>query len=347
MKVSDVPGVVRMPLPVVVALITLARYRGAILPVVDRELAVLSGRAATIPDPDLRRSALHALTAKRANVEATATLATLAPRRGRRAVIRASTALQVAVDYLDTLGEAAGPSALADGLQLHRSLEIALIPGAGPLDWYAHHPRGDDGGYLDSLVATCQLAVAALPGQAALPAARRAIARCGEGQSHTHAENGAGLEAWASTLPPLPGLSWWEAAAGASSSVGTHALLALAGDPAARAAEAELVAAAYDPWIGALTVLLDDFVDRELDERNGDHNYLGYYGEEAPARIDFLVAGGRRALRDAPRRGVHEAILNGVLAYYLGNSWGSPDGRPSMADDAPVRTLVAAIRLAR
>lgn len=335
-----------MPMQVAMTLGTLARYRAAILPVVARELAAWEDRAARVPDPVLRLHAIAALTEKRGNVEATAALVTLAPRRGRRAVIRATTALQVAVDYLDTLGEDGGADRLADGLRLHEALVAALTPGTAPRDWYALHPRGADGGYLDALIAACQAAVATLPSPAALPAARRAAGRCGAGQSHTHADGGAGLERWTATLGAPPELRWWEAAAGASSSVGAHALVALAGTPGAGAAEAELVAAAYDPWIGALTVLLDDFVDRDRDARDGEHNYLRHCGEEAPDRIDFLVAGARRALRHVPRRGTHEAILNGVLAYYLGGPADLPPGerRPATADSAPVRALSAALR---
>jgi tetraprenyl-beta-curcumene synthase len=346
MKSFDVPRTLGAPLEVTMTLATLARYRAAILPVVERELEFWTARAATIPDPILREHATAALTEKRGNVEATAALVTLAPRRGRHAVVRASTALQVAVDYLDTIGEEGGRDQLADGLRLHESLVAALTPGAESLAWYRHHPRDEDGGYLDALVAACQAAVATLPSPVALPAARRAAARCGAGQSHTHAAGGAGLESWATTLPVASGLRWWEAAAGASSSVGAHALIALAGTPGATAAEAELVSAAYDPWIGALTVLLDDFVDRDRDLRDGGHNYLAYYGEDAPTRIDFLVAGARRALRDVPRRGTHEAILNGVLAYYLGGRAGDGGRRPMAADSAPVRVLSAALRLA-
>jgi tetraprenyl-beta-curcumene synthase len=347
MKSVDVPRVFEAPLQVAATLATLARYRAAILPVVERELELWSARAETIPDPVLRECATGALTEKRGNVAATAALVTLAPRRGRHAVVRATTALQVAVDYLDTLGEAGGRDRLADGLRLHESLVAALTPGAESPDWYEHHPRGEDGGYLDALVAGCQGAIATLPSPAALPAALRAAARCGAGQSHTHADGGAGLEAWAATLDAPPGLRWWEAAAGASSSIGAHALIALAGTPGASAAEAELVAAVYDPWIGALTVLLDDFVDRDRDQREGEHNYLRYCGNEASARIDFLVAGARRAVRDVPRRGIHGAILNGVLAYYLGDPEGAREQRPAAADSAPVRTLSTALRLAR
>jgi tetraprenyl-beta-curcumene synthase len=360
MKSFDVPRALETPFQVAVTLATLARYRVAILPVVARELEFWEARAARIPDPVLRAAAAAALTEKRGKVEATAVLTAPAPRRGRRAVVRASTALQIAVDYLDNLGEEGGPdvsrrsgsrgpisgSRLAAGLRLHESLVAALTPGAEPVDWYAHHPQREDGGYLEALVATCQTAIATLPSPAALPAARRAAERCGAGQSHTHADRGAGLEAWAATLDATPGLRWWEAAAGASSSVGAHALIALAGTPGASAAEAELVAAAYDPWIGALTVLLDDYVDRDRDAQEGEHNYLDHYGDDAPARIDFLVAGARRALREVPRRGTHEAILNGVLAYYLGAPEDPGERRPAAADTTPVRVLSSALRVA-
>jgi len=348
MKSFDVPRALDAPVQVAATLATLARYRAAILPAVERELTLWSSRAAAIPDAALREAATGALAEKRGNVEATAALVTLAPRRGRGAVIRASTALQVAVDYLDSVGEKDGPDQLADGLRLHQALVAALTPGAEPLDWFAHHPGGDDGGYLDALVAEARAAVATLPSPAVLRAARRAAERCGAGQSHTHADGGAGLEDWAATLGSIPGLRWWEATAGASSSVGAHALIALAGTPGATAAEAELVTAAYDPWIGALTVLLDDFVDRDRDAREGEHNYLRHRGDEAPARIDFLVEGARRALRHVPRRATHEAILNGVLAYYLGGvaDPGPSENRPAAADSTPVRVLSSALRLA-
>ncbi len=93
-------------------------------------------------------------------------------------------------------------------------------------------------------------------------------------------------------------------------------------------------------------MLLDDFVDRERDEGTGEHSYATHWGDEAAQRIDFLVEGARRALRKVPRRRVHEAILNGVLAYYLGAPAGTDAWRPAAADSAPVRTLSTAIRLA-
>jgi tetraprenyl-beta-curcumene synthase len=312
-----------------------ARYEGAVLPRVRRELEGWRRAAAVIPDPFLREQALAALTDKAANAEATGVLACLAPRRGRATLIRASTALQVAVDYLDSLGEQPGPDPLRDGLQLHGALAAALEPGAQTGDWYAHHPQWEDGGYLEQLILTCRRAAAALPSvEVVLPLARQAIVRCGEGQSHTHAAaegDGEALRRWASALAVPSGFEWWEAAAGASSSVAAHALLALAATPGATALQAELVDAAYFPSIGALTVLLDDLVDREVDRASGQHNYLDHYrdDEEAAKRIEAIAGSARRLIEPLPRSPLHGAILSGVLAFYLSSPGAAaPSTRP-------------------
>lgn len=336
-----------------------ALYKGAVLPRVKRELAGWRREAASIPDPVLREQAIQALVDKASNVEATAVFASLAPSRSRPAVIRSSTALQVAVDYLDTLGERPGPDPLADGLSLHGALAAALGAGDGARDWYARHPRQEDGGYLDRLVDVCRESASALPSAGAiLPPARRAAIRCGEGQSHTHAAaNGSaeGLQRWASRLPAPPGFEWWEVAAGASSSVAAHALLALAATPGASPTQAELVDAAYFPSIGALTVLLDDLVDREADEAAGEHSYLRHYPSDAVAaeRLEAIVASARRSAVPLPRAGLHRAILSGVLAFYLSSPGAAAAGarttrdRLLAASGPTVRGLARALRRKR
>jgi tetraprenyl-beta-curcumene synthase len=311
------------------------RYRGFILPRVRRELTGWREAAALIPDPTLRGQALEAVTRKAGNAEATAILAIVAPRRTRPTLIRASTALQVAVDFLDSLGEGpgSGPDLLRDGLALHGALAAALAPGAEGGGWYAHHPRQEDGGYLDRLVATCRESALALPAaEAVLSLARRAAIRCGEGQSHTHAAAagpGEPLRQWAGGLAAPPGFAWWEVAAGAGSSVAVHALLALAASPGATRAAAELVDAAYFPAIGALTVLLDDLVDLEADRATGEHNYLRYYPSAAVAaeRLAAIAALARDSIRPLPHPTRHGAILTGILAYYLGSAGAAPEAR--------------------
>lgn len=307
--------------------------------------------AAAIPDRVLRDQAVEAVTHKAGNVEATAVFAILAPRRARRAVIRASTALQVAIDYLDSLGEQPGPDPLRDGLELHSALSAALDPGAETRNWYVHHPQGEDGGYLDRLVAACRESALPLPtAETILPLARQAAIRCGEGQSYTHATaggSGGPLRAWANGLSAPRGFEWWEVAAGAGSSVAAHALLASAGSPGATRAEAELVDGAYFPAIGALTVLLDDLVDLEADRESGQHSYLRYYPSEAVAaeRLEAIVALARDSVSRLPAATPHGAILSGVLAFYLSSPGASADEARPIRDrllsssDPVVRSL--------
>jgi hypothetical protein len=325
---------------------TLALYRGTILPTTRRELAGWRAVAAATPDPVPRAIALAALSEKAANPEATALFAALAPRRHRRVALTASTALQVAIDYLDSLGERPAADPLGEGLRLHGALEAALAPADPAFE------RDDP--YLAALVAACRRAAAALPaGETVLPLARRAARRCGAGQSHTHAaaaelDGGAdALEGWARGLDAPAGYRWWEVAAGASSSVGAHALIALAADPTATVAEAEAVDAAYFPAVGALTVILDDLVDRAADAASGEHSYLDYYADgEAGERLAAIVADAAAARPGLPHPARQTAILTGVVAYYAAALEGTDAGPGVGASAISARLLAAAPPLA-
>jgi hypothetical protein len=194
--------------------------------------------------------------------------------------------------------------------------------------------------------------------EAVLPLLQRAARRCAEGQSHTHAAARASagqLEAWATEQPQPSGYLWWEVAAGASSSVAAHALIAAAADSRTTAAEAALVDAAYFPPVGALTVLLDDLVDREDDLAAGEHNYLRYFADEDEAanRIGLLADRARAATAQLRRRRMHRAILTGVAGFYLSapaadGGYARPiRGRLLESLDPTVRLIIAAMRLRR
>ena len=333
-------------------------YQARVLPLVGREQQRWRLVAEAIPDPVLRGHAVAALEDKAANVEATAVFAILAPRPARATAIRAMAALQIAIDYLDTLGEQEVEEPLENGLRLHRSLVAALTPGAEPGDWYRFHPQSDDGGYLASLIGRCQDSVAVLPSAAAiLPLAQRAARRCGEGQSYTHAAGGdvGALERWAVELEGPPGYRWWEVAAGACSSVAAHALIAAAADPGATAAEGELIAAAYFPPAGALTVLLDDLVDLDEDVASGEHNYVSYYpsAEAAADSMALIAARAEAATEQLRQRRRHAAILAGIAGFYLSDPGArTPFARPIRgrlleAFGPGARFLAAALRLRR
>ncbi len=241
---------------------------------------------------------------KEANAEAVAVFATLAPRARRASVVRAIVALQVAIDRRDTLEESA---------------ELPLLLDMRP----ESATRPDGGGYLERLEAEWRREVVALPsGAALLPLIERAVERCAEGQHRTHAAALGEVEKlrhWAEGLEAPPGYRWWEVAAGASSSVAAHALIAAAADPATSAETAALIDAAYQPPVGALTVLLDDLVDREEDRAAGEHSYLAYYrgSDEAAERLALIARRAEELVARLPRPGRHGAILTGVAGFYL------------------------------
>jgi len=316
----------------------LSLYQRNLTPRVRKELRGWEDAARTIPNPVLREAALSSLSEKGSNPEAIAVFAILAPKSRRASALRAMTALQVAIDYLDALGERPVDKPLESGLALHATLVEAVSPGAAPADRYRLHPYRDDGGYLAALAAACQGEVAALPSwEAVREPAQRAALRCGEGQSHTHSaaatgETG-GLKAWATRQESPAAYRWWEVAAGASSSVAIHALIAAAADPETSVDEAELIDAAYFPPIGALTVLLDDLIDFEEDAAGNEHNYMNCYpsSEVAAERLSFIASEGRAATARLRHRHRHAAILAGVAGFYLSD----PAARSERA--APIR----------
>lgn len=327
----------------------LVTYQRAVLPQVRSELQRWERRTGSIPDLVLRDAALSAIKEKSSNVEATAVFAILAPRSQRTSALRAMTALQTTIEYLDVLGEQTHDEPLADGLALHGALAEAVTPGAPHSDWYRLHPQSEDGGYLAALVATCQREVATLPsGDAVLETAQRAAQRCAEGQSYTHAavgnDDGArALEAWAVELGNDGDYPWWELAAGASSSVALHALIAVGANRNIDAKEAARIDAAYFPPIGALTVLLDDLVDRDADMAAGEHNYLNYYAsnEVAAKRFASITRHSRSAIAGLRFRHRHTAILMGVGGFYLS----TPAAKNSYA--RPIRTrMIKALGIA-
>lgn len=339
----------------------LAVYKRAVLPQVRDELERWERWTVRIPDSVLRQAALSTLREKGSNAEATAVFAILIPRPQRTSALRAMTALQTTIDYLDTLGEQPGEEPLADGLALHEALLEAVTPGAAQSDWYRFHPQRQDGGYLAALVAACQEEVAALPScKAVLVTAQRAARRCGEGQSYTHAaahdENGAQqLESWALGLDDQEEYFWWELSAAASSSVAVHALIAAAATPGTSQEEAERIDNAYFPSISALTVLLDDLIDHENDVTSGEHNYLEYYpsNEKAAERFAFIARRGKTAVAELRHRQLHTAILTGVSGFYLSTLAAKSDyaqpirERLLKAVGASVYPILAAMRVLR
>jgi hypothetical protein len=246
--------------------------------------------------PHVRRElqALGPLPAgKQSNAEAVAVFATLAPRSRRATVVRAIVRLQVAIDLRDAAEEA------------DRGSDPALIGRIARLD-----ERWRD-------------EVRELPAHGAVQMLLDlAVERCEHGQLQTHRaarEGPESLRRWATDQESTSLYRWWEIAAGASSSVAAHALIAAAADPATTLATASFIDGAYYPPVGALTVFLDDLVDREEDRATGEHDYLAYYAgaEEAAERLALLASWADALFVRLPQYHRHRAILAGVAGFYL------------------------------
>jgi tetraprenyl-beta-curcumene synthase len=311
------------------ALAALVAYLTTVMPGVRRELKRWRRLAEASPDPERRARALTSLDEKRSNVEAVAVFATLAPLRQRRAVVRAIVPLQLAIDYRDKLEEM-GADEDAQGDDYRTALEAGWVR------------------QIESLAGCSTVA----------PLLRAAADRCAEGQRRTHAAaagESSELRRWAESLGDSDTYRWWELAAGACSSVGAHALIAVAADSDTSAATAAAIDAAYNPSIGALTVFLDDLVDLEADRAAGEHSYLPYYEDSAEAaeRLAWIANQASARIDPLPHANRHRAILAGVGAFYLSapearTRYALPIGRRLLRALGPgTRALTAFMRLER
>lgn len=298
-----------------------------VFPFARRELRQWRGRAEAIPEPELRRAALLALQAKSGNAEGLAAFAVLAPRRRRRAVIRAVIAYQTALDYLDTITEGT-IHPYGEKLTLNGALEVA-VDGELSLESYREETgRRADCEYLTALLDTCRKSLGGLPSYAAARSLLRRRARLGaESQALNHSllldAEESQLESWAhrTAASRLAGeLQWWEVVAAAASTPALGALVALAAQPGAGEADFVAVDSAYFPWVNALNTLLDSLVD--LDEDPARQRHIERYGstQTAAERLAAIAAAARTGVRELAGAQRHELILAAMGSYYLAQS---------------------------
>jgi tetraprenyl-beta-curcumene synthase len=322
-----------------------ATYWLDIFPHVKQEVRHWREHAVRIPDRRMARLALDTQADERGNLEGSAVFALLAPRRLRAEVIRAAVAFQALYDFLDTLAELPVEDPVANGRSLHAALLAALDP-ARPAERYLRHSgfTTEHSDYVDELLGACRRSLTALPRYAAVAGlAQQAAARMVSYQSLNHDPRDRArreLRRWALALtPPGSGLQWWETAAGAASSLGVFALIAAAARPSLTGAEARAAADAYFPWVGALHVLLDSLVDREIDLCSGDHSLVEHYSAPAQtgARLGAIALQATRRLAALRQGSCHGLILTAMASYYLSR----PAARTAAASPATALVLDA------
>lgn len=298
-------------------------YWLSVFPRARAELAAWRHRAQQIPDRVLRKAAFDALTTKSPDLEGAVAFAVFAPPSMRANVVQAITAFEIAFDYMDSIAELPSRDPIANGYCLNQALLVALSPGAQHLDYYRHHPRRADAGYLEGLVRACQTAVASLPSFVTIAEPlRRALSRIVAYQSLNHGDASGSHDAfrrWADSQS-MQGvdLHWWELGAAAGSQLSVLSLIAAAGDPTMCSARATALERAYFPWVGALSTLLDGVVDQNRDNAEGQRNLIDHYTspEETAGRLKMLADEALEAvlsLSDAPN---HTMILGAMAAFF-------------------------------
>lgn len=145
---------------------------GQILPLAKAELSRWEQRARQIPNPELRRQAVASI-CKKSFHSVGGSVFGLMNRQLTKPLVRAIVAIQTISDYLDNLCDRAafwnsvsgqaGVTRLDDweaasrgfscSMQLHEAILCAVDPCRPMSGFYSLYPAGDDGGYLDDLVA--------------------------------------------------------------------------------------------------------------------------------------------------------------------------------------------------
>ncbi len=297
----------------------------ALLRQVDGQLRHWGAVADTIADPELRTQARASLQNKRFHCEGGGVYA-LATAGGSQAAVRFIVAFQTISDYLDNLCDRSPSGGGPDLRCLHRSMTDAVTASSPAKDYYQLHPHREDSGYLRQLVAACQRETAALdPERRAIfaEAAGELVSRYNRLQEAKHLPEGReeAVQALSADLAPLdPELLWWEMAAACGSTLGIFALFAAAAGPGPFSrANAQAITRAYFPWIAALHILLDYWIDQAEDRQGGDLNFAAYYRgpAEAGARLRMVQRRAWERARGLEHLRFHRLVVSGLPALYL------------------------------
>ena len=301
-------------------------FRFEILPELRRQRQLWRRRAEAIPDPDLRRAALHTIEEKWSHSEGAAAFAVLLDRPARLAYVRMAIAYELMIDYLDTISEQPVSDPWANTLQLHRAPlnAFSLRPSKEP-DYYLFHSSQDDGGFLAAQVKAVRETFVELS-SAGLVSERvkHLVALYTEAQARCHVEEtgiaASGQATGVDRMAKRHGdLSWDEMWAACNTSVPLFALLALAARPGTSAADVDAWYAAYFPWVASLHILLHSLADEAGDLASGSFNQFGHYRSrrEAAGALASIAFRAREELARLPDADTHLTILAGMIGYYL------------------------------
>ena len=299
------------------------------LRLVRRELAGWRARAEQIEDPMLREHAIGSLTRKRTLVDGAAFYWIL-PERRNAELLRLLVAFQVLADLLDELSERG-----SDSRDLMRAFADAVV-----LDT----PAGEHDEYTMALIDACRSGCAALPGYPLIRGLLAAQARQAGALGLHHIADAEAREAALRRFADdefnaAPEATWFEQTAGGASALTIIVLLSMAADPRTTERDLHAALAVYSPWVSALSMMLDSWVDQDDDRTSGHVSFVGYYEDRTAAidRIAFLINRSLRDLATLPGGERHMLITAAMTAMFL-----SRDSAHSDELAPGTRTMVAA-----
>lgn len=291
-------------------------------PHVHRYLRDWQMQASKIPDPELRKQALASIATKAFHCEGGSIYALLAGDNYRE-TIRFIIAYQTISDYLDNLCDRSSSMDAEDFRLLHRAMRHALTPGATSDEYYRLRAEQNDGGYLTSLVRTCQDFLTNLPDyQKIAPYLHELSDSYCDLQVFKHVRKDDRLpliKKWFDgkkvTLPPM---GWHEFAACCGSTVGIFCIVAQASHRNSPSGSFKNMKDAYFPWVQGLHILLDYMIDQEEDFIGGDLNFCSYYKDrsEMIERLAHFYRQANFSISALPYAGFHRLINSGLLGIY-------------------------------
>lgn len=235
--------------------------------------------------------------------------------------------LQTISDYLDDLCDRTGVYDESAFRQLHLAVEEAVDPSMEISDYYNFFPYKNDNGYLRKLVNECRMHLSDLPSYTPAASYMKKYAELySEMQTFKHLNGNIReerLKKWAEPyLEQYPGLSCWEFAAAAGSTLGIFIMYAAASDPGLTGEEANNIDCAYFPWICGLHILLDCYIDSQEDIQTGDLNFTYYYKnlKHCEDRISYFIQRSFECCKSLRYPEFHMTIVNGLLGMYLSDA---------------------------
>lgn len=297
-----------------------------IFPQVRKELDYWTTRAMQIPDKELKKQALASIHSKRFHCQGGAVFALLAGKQWKEAV-RFIVAYQTISDYLDNLCDRSTSLDPMDFQMLHESMKHALLTSNKEVkNYYLYRNEQKDKGYLQELVRTCQQVMKNIKDvEYARPYILTYQKLYADMQVHKHvhvADRVPRLTSWHKQNQDLaPDLTWYEFAAAAGSTLGIFNFISYGlGDNIGKESTNYLWKG-YFPYVQALHILLDYYIDQKEDRREGDLNFCSFYPDEITMlkRFLYIIGNAEEHLISMPNARFHEMVIQGLVGLYLGD----------------------------